>query len=345
MKLDKNNFESELTYLHWDITGRCNLKCIHCRATSDEEDKEFSREEGLNFIKGLKSFNLEWLSFDGGEPLLRKDDLIPFVKEAKNQDIFTYLLTNGTLLDEETANTLKEAGLGSIQVSLDGLEKTHDIIRGRGNFQRAVTGLKAAKAAGHRVTARITLNKFNLEEAEKLLEFVIGLDCEAFGIRRFIPCGRAIDNISDLEIDKWKYLETINNCIKRAKGRIELQIGADPVLIPKTYVIDNIKKEYGTVDVLAGCGAGITMCHVNSEGDVYPCSTLPISAGNIRKNSLVEIWKKGEIFKTLREGRSKLKGHCGECKYKFACGGCRASALYYKNDVLEYDPYCLVFDD
>jgi len=340
-----DEIKPELTYLHWDITGRCNLKCIHCRATSSEEDKEFTREEGIDFIKGLKAFDLEWLSFDGGEPLLRKDDLLQFVKTAKEQGLFTYLLTNGLLLDESIAGQLKEAGLGSIQVSLDGLKKTHNRIRGKGSFEKAVRGIKTAKKAGHRITARITLNKFNLDEAKDLLEFVIELGCEAFGIRRFIPCGRAIDNISDLEIDKQRYLEVIQSCVKKAGKRIQLQIGADPVLIPRTYLIEQIKKEYGTTNILAGCGAGITMCHVNSEGDVYPCSTLPISAGNIRKQDLGEIWKNGEIFKVLREGRKNLKGHCGECKYTFSCGGCRASALYYKNDVLEYDPYCLVFED
>ncbi len=343
--MGEDDFASELTYLHWDVTGRCNLKCIHCRATSSENDKELSRDEGIAFIKSLKDFKLDWLSFDGGEPLLRKDDLVPFVKTAKTQGIFTYLLTNATLLDDSIAHALKKAGLGSVQVSLDGLEKTHDVIRGKGNFEKAVNGIKIAKEAGHRVSARMTLNKLNIDEAEDLLEYVIGIGCDAFGIRRFVPCGRAIDNISDLEIDKWKYLEVIQNCLKSAANRVPVQIGADPVLIPKTYIVDEIKKEYGNLNVLAGCGAGITMCHVNAEGNVSPCSTLSMVAGNIREKSLKEIWKTAPILKKLREGRKNLEGHCGDCKYRFVCGGCRASALYYGNGLLGYDPYCLVYED
>lgn len=341
---NKKSFDAPLSFVHWDITSRCNLKCIHCRDTFDitKKDEELTTQEGFDLIDYLAdNFNLKWLSFDGGEPLLR-EDLIALIKKAKSRSLLLYLLTNGTLLTEDKAKQLKKAGLDSIQISLDGLEKNHDKIRGKGTYKKALEGIKNAKKFNIRVTARITINSINIGDAAKLLKVVKELGCPAFGIRRVIPCGNAIKNIDLMEPDKKEYLETIQKCIQLAGKDIHVQIGADPVLIPRTYMLEEIKSKYGTDQVIAGCGAGITMCHISNVGNVFPCSTLPISAGNIRHKNLKEIWQKGEIFLKLREGRSKLKGKCGKCNYNYICGGCRASAYYYKKDVLGEDPYCLL---
>ena len=338
------SFNAPLSFVHWDITSRCNLKCIHCRNELDTigSNKELDTQEGFNLIDHLAdNFNLKWLSFDGGEPLLR-EDLTELIKKAKSRNLFVYLLTNGTLLTEDRVKKLKEVGLDSIQISLDGLENNHDWIRGKGSYKRALEGIRNAKKYDIRVTVRITVNNINIRDATELLKIVKELGCPAYGIRRVIPCGNAIKNIHLMEPDKKEYIDTIQQTILIGGNDIHIQIGADPVLIPKTHMLEELKKEYGSDQVIAGCGAGITMCHISDGGDVFPCSTLPITAGNIRNKNLTEIWENSEVFLKLRKGRSILKGKCGNCNYKYICGGCRASAYYYKKDMLGEDPYCLL---
>jgi radical SAM protein with 4Fe4S-binding SPASM domain len=88
-----------------------------------------------------------------------------------------------------------------------------------------------------------------------------------------------------------------------------------------------------------GCIAGQVICLINVDGDVFPCSYFPKSAGNLRETSFKDIWEKSELFKDMRDFK-KYKGKCGSCEYISVCGGCRARAYSIYGDYLEEEPFC-----
>jgi radical SAM protein with 4Fe4S-binding SPASM domain len=329
---------SKPVHIHWDVTGSCNLNCKHCRASSVGNNDELSTDEAKALIDQIADINPEWMSFDGGEPLLRSD-LFQLIAYARHKGLFTYLLTNGTLITDDIADHLKEADISSVQVSVDGLSESHDIIRGQGMFAMAIEGIRILLAHGIRTSVRITVSKYNIHDVAPLLELAIGLGVAAFGASRVVCVGNARG--SDQAVDEAAYLDTIRNVCELGRGRIEVHIGMDPVLIPVTDIKDRILQDEGTLEVLAGCGAGISLLHIASNGDLFPCGVLPIRLGNIRQDKILDIWRSNNLIDRLSD-RDELEGRCGECAYRYICGGCRAAAWLATGNPLGSDPQCLL---
>ena len=100
------------------------------------------------------------------------------------------------------------------------------------------------------------------------------------------------------------------------------------------------KRARSLADFIGGCGAGRFYCAISPEGKVQPCVFMPLVVGDLKTEKLEDIWKSSTVFHNLRD-RKKLKGRCGQCDYKFVCGGCRARAFAYHNDYLMSDPGCI----
>ena len=148
----------------WNMTRRCNLKCIHCYSNSAdiEYPDELTTEEGKKLIDDLAQFGSPVIFFSGGEPLLRKD-LLELAQYATDKGMRAVISTNGTLITKEIAAKLQKVGLSYVGVSLDGLEKTHDRFRGKkGAFAAAIEGIRNCRDAGIKVGIRFTVNKHNL---------------------------------------------------------------------------------------------------------------------------------------------------------------------------------------
>jgi MoaA/NifB/PqqE/SkfB family radical SAM enzyme len=134
----------------WNVTRRCNLKCVHCYSESEnrEYDGELNKEESLRFLDSLADFRAPVVLFSGGEPLIRKD-LFELISHARSKGMRAVVSTNGTLITEDVALKLKDAGLSYVGVSLDGLRDRHDYFRGlKGAFDRSVEGIRACIKAG-----------------------------------------------------------------------------------------------------------------------------------------------------------------------------------------------------
>ncbi|MFH8119640.1 MAG: SPASM domain-containing protein [Candidatus Aenigmatarchaeota archaeon] len=138
-----------------------------------------------------------------------------------------------------------------------------------------------------------------------------------------------------------EYIKIVKKTINIGKKLKVKVFSDDPILIPLFPQLigetsESIKSLY------AGCGAGDSAAYVDASGNVFPCAYVPIKAGNIKTSSLLKIVKYSRVFNLLRNSREKLKGKCGSCQYKYACGGCRAIALRLCNDLLAEDPRCIV---
>lgn len=341
----------------WDITSRCNLKCKHCYSVAGSPmPNELSTEEVLKVVKDLADMGLTSIAFSGGEPLLRPD-FFKIVKELKDAGIFPALATNGTLITREVARKLKEAGLGFVQISLDGASsEAHDEFRGvEGAFNRTIAGIKNVVAEGLFTEVSCTITKFNLHGVDQIIELCEKLNVNWLMVFNFIPTGRgrfiAENDLSPMEREE--FLRKLWSFTKRSSklsilstapqfSRISLQTeGEDAYVVPTHFYNMTLPgKLKGLSEFVGGCGAGRCYASIEPEGDVQPCVFLPITLGNVRKGPFSEIWDAHPVLLDLRD-RGKLKGRCGVCTYKYVCGGCRARAYGYFNDYLAPDPGCI----
>ena len=167
--------------LQWHITHRCNLRCTHCY--QDDYAAFGSREALANVLDqydamlhacGFKGY----LNVTGGEPLTHPD-LFWLLREARERGVTTAVLSNGTLIGRREAVRLQACGVDYVQISLDGMERTHDAIRGKGSFARAVAGIRALRERKIFVTVSFTAQRGNLGELPKLARF-----CDDIGVNK-----------------------------------------------------------------------------------------------------------------------------------------------------------------
>ena len=189
----------------WNVTRRCNLKCVHCYAHAKgmDYDNEMSTQQGKELIDDLAQFGAPVILFSGGEPLVRKD-LPELAGYAVEKGMRAVISTNGTLISSKTARILKDIGLSYVGISLDGMQQINDRFRGvKGAFQSALEGIKNCQDAGIKVGLRFTINKFNVNEIPHIFKLIEEMDiprvcflssglCRTgnrLGQRGFDPCG------------------------------------------------------------------------------------------------------------------------------------------------------------
>jgi radical SAM protein with 4Fe4S-binding SPASM domain len=338
-------------FVQWHLTERCNLHCRHCYQTGTKTDELSLAEirEVLNEIIDMLSAwsgisQLEFspsLNITGGEPFLRKD-LFEILEEMSARGFAIYLLTNGTLINIEKAKQLAKLGINGVQVSIEGPEEIHDSIRGNGSFAASCKGVSLLVKAGLRVTLNATLSEINAENFLDMVDITTGLGAQRLGFSRLVPSGRGL-NLMNRMIGRAEVREIYESIFGLDTGTLEI-VSGDPVA-------SQMRNGPGIVDdcgaiATGGCAAGISGLTILPDGTVTPCRRLPIPVGNVRRDSLREIWANSDILKQLRD-RSQYKGNCGSCRRWAVCRGCRAIAFAYslsrgKPDMLAEDPQCFI---
>jgi len=341
----------EPKWIAWEITRRCNLKCIHCRSSSEEIVKEHpdqSKEECFRIIDDITSYAKPVVVLTGGEPLLR-EDFFEIAKYGNKKGLRVCLATNGTLINEEICEKIKDADIKMVSLSLDGPdEKVHDNFRQQeGAFRATVNAAKLFKKHGIQFLINSSFTKRNQETIPEVYKFAKELGATAWYMFMIVPTGRAEELLNELISDD-DYEKILNWHYDMEKQ--EKDILVRPTCAPQYYRVsfERAKKDREKFERRSlkfstggakGCIAGQLICLINVDGDVMPCSYFPLPAGNIKKQSFREIWENSELFKNLRDF-SSYKGRCGACEYVNVCGGCRARAYCLKDDYMEEDPYC-----
>ena len=330
----------------WEVTSACNLKCIHCHATSDKASPdELSTDEGKKLIDMLAENNeFRTLIYTGGEPLVRPD-IFELLRHSQKAGLANIIATNGTLIDEEMAHKLKEHGVVCNAISVDASKAAiHDFVRNKpGSFDLAMRAIEATKKAGILLQINTTAMEYNMPHLPELIDFADNCGAGIMLMYQLVAVGRG-EKIEKATLKKAanKYLsELIAEKQKTAKTIIE------PVAGPQywAYLLERQGIEEGLLLNLAGkvfhgCSAGRGFVYIKANGDVWPCPFVEVSAGNIREAHFNKIYYEAEIFQNLRHREEKLKGACGECNYKTVCGGCRGRAHAYSGDYLAEDPRC-----
>ena len=183
----------------WNMTRRCNLKCVHCyaKALGEQGEDPISTDRAKVMIDDLAAFGAPVMLFSGGEPLVRKD-LPELAKYATSKGMRAVISTNGTLIDRDMAKTLKGVGLSYVGVSLDGGEDVHDGFRGvKGSYRRALEGLEYCKEEGIKVGLRFTINKRNAAEIPKIFDILRDRDIPRVCFYHLVYSGRGTELVKE----------------------------------------------------------------------------------------------------------------------------------------------------
>lgn len=336
-------------FIQWHLTERCNLRCKHCYQT-DRKAEEMSFPEIKEILDEISDTINVWkdtydigysTSFNvtGGEPFLRYD-ILTILSEIKNRGFSAYLLTNGILIDEKKAKALSDIGVDGIQVSMEGPEKVHESIRGKGSFSASVKGVKKLLEAGLKVTLNVTLSSVNAGYFMDMIELSQKTGVQRLGFSRLVPSGRGEAMVKEmLSIEKVKGL--YEKIFSLDTGSLEIVTG-DPVASQR-----GIEEKDDAGDIPSGgCAAGVSGLTILPDGTLTPCRRLHIPIGNIRTQSLRELWAASGVLEALRD-RKRYKGKCGSCRRWAECRGCRAIAYAFSktqglNDFLAEDPQCFI---
>ena len=342
----------------WNYTNACNLRCRHCYQNADKPtSEELSTTQRKEIIDQLDQENVVTVAFSGGEPLMRSD-LFEIAEYAAKKGIYVSMASNGTMITRSVARRLKEIGVGYVDVSLDGAKpETHESFRGvPGCFKKTIEGIRNLVEAGISTCVAVTATKRNLYEIPKIVELAKRLRVRRIIVFNFIPTGRGRE-LFDIDLTPAKrerlleYLydelaksEIETLCTAPQLARVCLtksqETGRDVVAPTHFCATDFSGRIKYLTDFIGGCGAGRIYCAVQPNGLVTPCVFIPIVVGDLRKQSLNEIWRHSPVLDDLRD-RGKLKGRCGRCQFKYVCGGCRARAYAYYQDYLTPDPGCI----
>ena len=332
----------------WEITRRCNLSCVHCRASAADVsyEGELDTKASIKLLDEISKTGSPIIILTGGEPLLRAD-IFEIAQYGTDKGLKMVMAPNGTLVNKTNAKKMVESGIKRISISIDGAsKKEHDSFRGvSGAFDAAIEGIRCAKEAGIEFQINTTITKTNLKQIPHILELAIKLGAVAHHIFLLVPTGRG-KYIADTGLDPVEYEKTLNWFYDQ-RDKVDLQLKA--TCAPHYYRIlrQRAKKEGKTVSfathgmdaVTRGCLGGVGFCFISHKGVVKPCGFLNLNCGDITKIPFDKVWANSEIFKTLRN-YSLLKGKCGICEYKQVCGGCRARAFEASGDYLEEEPLC-----
>lgn len=323
-------------YVGMDITSKCNLNCLHCRTDATTKNTNYLSfsliKKTLYDLAKLKIFEL---IISGGEPFIRKDifDIIKLTITLKIP--YVTVVSNGTLLNKQKIKKLKKKGLRNITISLDGLQKSHDSLRGKGNFERTIDNMSLLINNNFKVSVIMTLSEINYNDFFEMVCFVHSLGVSHVGICNLMPFGRG-KNIKEkrLNISMRQTLSEKAEILKKKFGKNFLSYDYSFLCKPS-----NITNE-GKMVQFMGCRAGRTACAILSNGDVVGCKLIPhLIAGNIKKQDLKKIWQNNSNWTVFRG--DDLIGKCQTCEFGPACrGGCKALSYFEYGKINLADPRC-----
>ncbi|MHC4600749.1 MAG: radical SAM protein [Planctomycetota bacterium] len=346
----------------WNVTRRCNLRCVHCYADSEDRDYsgELTTQEALAVIDDLAGFKVPTILFSGGEPLLRKD-ILELAHHAAGKGIRTVLSTNGTAITPKVAEKIKEAGFAYVGVSIDGIGEKHDWFRQQeGCFDRAIQGIKNCREIGIRVGLRFTLSGLNKDQLPDVLTLLETHDIPRCCVYHLAYAGRG-DRISGQDVSLEETREAVDHIFERAldfhRRGIEKEIltvdnHTDNVYLYLRLLRDDpqrAKEVYQMLEWNGGNQSGIAVGEIDWYGNVHPDQfTLQYSLGNVRERKFSEIWRdeSDPILGGLRDRKGLLKGRCGACKFQNICNGnLRIRAWSATGDFWAPDPACYLTDE
>ena len=348
----------------WNITRACNLRCVHCYndSGSSKGSDALSTEQAKGVLDDLASFGSPSVLFSGGEPLMRSD-LFELIEYGGEVGMRTVISTNGTLITEDVAKKIKQAGVSYVGISLDGMGEVNDKFRGvSGAFDAAVRGIRNCRDLGVRVGLRLTLTGRNVEDLDGLFEFVEKEGLERVCFYHLVPSGRGGEISSD-DLSHEETRDAVGLIMARTRALKEGGRKTD-ILTVDNHVdgvflyLKLLEEDKGRADdvwrLLTWNGggmysSGVGIGCIDWDGNVHPDQFWwHYSLGNVLEKPFSEIWTSAEdpLLCKLRERRANIKGRCRLCRFFDGCGGSlRVRADLHFGDPWAPDPGCYLTDE
>ncbi|UCD88119.1 MAG: 12,18-didecarboxysiroheme deacetylase [Desulfobacterales bacterium] len=345
----------------WNVTRRCNLKCIHCYAHAKDIPfkNELSTDEGKALLDDLAQFGAPVILFSGGEPFVRKD-LPELARYAVERGMRAVVSTNGTLITPERARIFKEIGLSYVGISLDGMEAVNDRFRGvKGAFQAALKGIRNSQEAGLKVGLRFTMNRLNAAEIPAIFDLLEDLDVPRICFYHLVYAGRGSKLVEedlvheetravvDLIMDRTKDLHD------RGKPKEVLTVDnhADGPYLYLRLLKEDPERAKEVLELLKmneGNSSGRGIGCVSWDGSVHADQFWRhYSFGNVRERPFSEIWTdtSNSLMKKLKDKKRYVKGRCAECRWLDICAGnFRVRPEAVTGNLWAADPACYLTD-
>ncbi len=338
-----------LLIIPWRCTFACNSNCAHCAsANKNAFPDEVDTKGAIEIVDQVCDFGASYFGITGGQPFLRKD-LFEVLDYATSRGLATSIITDGRMLNEQTIEHIIK-NKTKISISIDGAEKTNDVIRGKGAYTAAVAAIERFAKAGllnvlvYTFANRGSVTNADEEDIVHVLELAKKYGARWVVFHGFVPYSGDPESVkADLTP---KQYEWVCNKLFDLTAKYDGTPGIN-VYIP---FYARIAKQCGMKDFdnwynnffLGRCFFGKFMS-IAENGDVIPCSyNDTYRVGNVKNMPVKEIWgrmQNSDFFNKVKDKRN-LKGKCGVCEYTDICGGCRSAALFYTGDILGSDLRC-----
>jgi AdoMet-dependent heme synthase len=329
----------------YEITRACHLACVHCRAEAQPHPHplELRTDESLRLLDEIVALNPATLVLTGGDPLLRRD-LEVLIRHAVASGLRVALTPSVTRKLTEAALThLKEWGVSQVAFSLDGASASvHDGFRKvPGTFERTLRAMSWATEAGLSLQINTTVTKMTAPDLPGIARIAEQFAAQLWSVFFVVPTGRATQD-SMLSASEH---ETIFEYLAALSQQVPFGIKATAAPAYRRVLLQHQAagspglRAMGSGRAPVPINDGLGFVFISHIGDIYPNGFLPLSAGNVRCDTLADVYRNDPLFRALRDPQ-QLRGKCGACEFRAICGGSRARAFAVYGDPLESDPSC-----
>jgi AdoMet-dependent heme synthase len=304
--------------VQFDLTYRCNERCIHCYLDHDDHG-EMTTGEILDVLDQLADAGVFFLTFSGGEVMLRRD-LFEILKHARSHLFNVKVKSNGVMINEPCARRLAEIGIQDVQISVySHRAEVHDAItKLPGSFARTRKGIACLAAQGIKVTLANILMRENVSDYD-------GVHALAQELGALYTVDPTITPMMDGNRSVLQY---------RISGTDLQQVFRDSKLVGNVEEFCAPPQAIAGDDVLDGypCSAGHTACYISPYGDVFPCVQFPLPSGNVRRQPFLDIWCHSPELQEVRGIRARDLSTCSGCSHVGSCTRCPGLA-YLEGDM------------
>jgi len=353
------DFNQSLFIIIWEVTQACDLACVHCRACAQPQRSPFelNTEEAKRLIAEVAEMHAPVFVLTGGDPL-KRPDIYELVKYAASLGVRTSLTPSATpLLTREALVRLQACGLARLAISLDGpTAAIHDAFRRvPGSYEWTLQAVRWAREIGLPAQINTTVTRHNLRHLDDIITLLQTLDIVLWSVFFLVPTGRgqSSDLISAEEFEQvFEKLYQTSRQVKFDIKSTEAQHYRRFLLQKRTAARRDGQTDAAMAKVFGATSAdgigraprgindGKGFVFISHRGEVFPSGFLPVSAGNVRHESLAELYRQSPLFLALRDS-ANLKGKCGICEFRELCGGSRARAYAMTNDMFAEEPNCV----
>jgi radical SAM protein len=345
------NFDDRPFIVIWEVTRACALACRHCRAeaTLRRHPLELNTEESLTLIDQAARCRPTLFVLTGGDPV-RRTDLDQLIAHATKRGLRIGLSPSATPeLIATNFRRLRDLGVARISLSLDGATReTHDRFRGvPGTWDWTMQAIGKAAEAGIPIQINTTFTRQNLSEFDAFVVRLADIRPVLWSVFQLVPTGRGntgdlltAEEMEELFLKLHRHSLTAPYDIKTTEGQHYRRVA----LQQKKLMGLGTHGTRQAARAPLGINDGKGFVFISHIGDIQPSGFLPITAGNVRRDELIEVYRHSPIFRALRD-TSQLRGKCGRCEYKNICGGSRARAYAMTGDCLGAEPLCLYQPD